>query len=336
MARIAINGFGRIGRSTLRAAWGRPGFEVVAINDLTDPATLAHLLQFDTNYGTWDHEVSSDKTHLKIGKTKIPVFAKKDPNELPWKKLKVDIVIESTGFFTSEEGARAHINAGAKQVVISAPAKGGDVPTFVFGANEKMVAKDEHVISNNASCTTNCVAPAMAILDAAFGVKKALMSTIHGYTGDQNLVDGPHRDLRRARAAAENLVPTSTGAAIAATEALPQLKNKFDGLSFRIPLSTVSLSDITLLLKKRVTVKQVNEAIKKACKSPRWKGIVAYEERPLVSSDYVGNPHSAIFDLELTRVVDGDLVKVVVWYDNEWGYANRLAEMAIFLSKRFK
>lgn len=336
MARIAINGFGRIGRSTFRAAWGKPGFNVVAINDLTDAETLAHLLKFDTNYGTWDKEVSSGKGYIQIGKKKIPVLAEKEPAKLPWKEKKIDIVIESTGRFVTEEASRAHIEAGAKRVVISAPAKGGHVPTFVLGANEKDAANDKSDIVNNASCTTNSSAPVMAIMDEAFGVKKAMLTTVHGYTSSQNLVDGPHKDLRRARAAAENIVPTSTGAAKATTETLTHLKNKFDGLAIRVPVPTISLSDITLLLKKKVTVEEVNNAIKKAVKKPRWKDIVAYEERPLVSSDYIGNPYSAIFDLDLTRVVDGDLVKVVAWYDNEWGYANRLAEMAIFLSKRFE
>lgn len=336
MARIAINGFGRIGRSTFKAAWGKPGFNVVAINDLTDAKTLAHLLQYDTNYGKWEKTVKAGKDYIQIGKTKIPVLSQKDPAGLPWAKMKIDVVIESTGFFRTEEAAHAHIDAGAKQVVISAPAKGGNVPTYVFGANEKDAMKGKTSIVNNASCTTNCTAPVAAIMESAFGVKKAMLTTIHGYTSTQNLVDGPHKDLRRARAAAENMIPTTTGAAIATTQTLPKLKNKFDGLSVRVPVPTVSMSDITFLLKKKVTVDQVNEAFKKAVRSPRWKGIVAVEKNPLVSSDFIGNPYSAIVDLDLTRVVDGDLVKIVAWYDNEWGYANRLAEMALFLAKRYK
>ncbi len=336
MSRIAINGFGRIGRCTLRAAWGKAGFSVVAINDLTDPATLAHLLKYDTNYGVWSEEVKAGKDYLQIGKEKIPVYGMRNPEELPWKDLQVDVVIESTGVFLTKELAEKHITAGARHVVISAPAKGGDVPTYVLGANEKGASTEKSKVINNASCTTNCTAPVVAILDAAFGVKKAMLTTVHGYTADQSLVDGPHKDLRRARAAAMNIIPTSTGAAQATAETLPSLKNKFDGLAIRVPVSTVSLSDITFVLKKKVTVEQVNEALKKAAKSPRWKGIVGFETAPLVSSDFKGSPYSSIVDAGLTRVVDGDLVKVVAWYDNEWGYANRLAEMAVFFGKRKK
>ncbi|MBU1126483.1 type I glyceraldehyde-3-phosphate dehydrogenase [Patescibacteria group bacterium] len=333
MARIAINGFGRIGRSTFKAAWGKPGFQVVAINDLTDAKTLAHLLQYDTNYGKWEVEVKAGKDYIQIGQQKIPVLSEKDPALLPWKELKVEIVIESTGHFVTEESASAHLTAGAKRVVISAPAKGGNVPTYVIGANDKQAKGNKSAVVNNASCTTNCVAPVMAIMDEAFGVKKAMLTTVHGYTSTQNLVDGPHKDLRRARAAAENMIPTSTGAAISTTETLPSLKNKFDGLAIRVPLSTVSVSDITLVLKKKVTAEDIEKVIKKATKLPRFKGIVTWTEEPLVSSDFIGNPYSAVIDLPMTRVVDGDLVKIFAWYDNEWGYANRLAEMAIFLAK---
>lgn len=336
MARIAINGFGRIGRSTFKAAWGKKGFEVVAINDLTDAKTLAYLLKYDTNYGKWDVPVRATRDYLIVGKKKIPVLAERDPADLPWQEMKVDIVIESTGRFVTEELASKHLTAGAKKVIISAPAKGGHVPTYVIGANAEKAAKDKSGVVNNASCTTNCVSPVMAIMDAAFGVKKAMLNTIHGYTSTQNLVDGPHKDLRRGRAAAENMIPTTTGAAKATTETLPQLKNKFDGIAIRVPLPTISLSDITMVLKKKVTVEEVNAAFKKAIKSPRFKGIVDVTDEPLVSSDFIGNPHSAIVDLDMTRVVDGDLVKVVAWYDNEWGYANRLAEFAIFLAKGFK
>ncbi|PIX61804.1 type I glyceraldehyde-3-phosphate dehydrogenase [Candidatus Uhrbacteria bacterium CG_4_9_14_0_2_um_filter_41_50] len=335
MARIAINGFGRIGRSTFKAAWGKRGFQVVAINDLTDAATLAHLLKYDSNYGKWEVPVASAKGMLIVAGKKIPVLSEKDPAALPWKKMKIDVVIESTGFFTTEEKASAHLDAGAKRVVLSAPGKGGHIPTYVLGANAEDIKNDKSGIVNNASCTTNCVAPVTAIMAQAFGVKKAMLTTIHGYTSTQNLVDGPHKDLRRARAAAINMIPTSTGAAIAVTETLPSLKNAFDGLSIRVPLSTVSISDITFLLSKKVTVAQVNRAIKKASTTPRFKNIVGVTEEPLVSSDFIGDPRSAIVDLDLTRVVDGDLVKVVAWYDNEWGYANRLAELAVMLVKRF-
>lgn len=336
MARIAINGFGRIGRSTFKAAWGKRGFNVVAINDLTDAKTLAHLLTYDSNYGKWDVPVRATKDALIVGKTKIPVLSQRDPSELPWADMKVDMVIESTGIFRTEESASAHLEAGAKRVVLSAPGKGGNVPTYVLGANGEKSAKDKAGVINNASCTTNCVAPVSALMDGAFGVKKAMMTTIHGYTATQNLVDGPHKDLRRARAAAMNMIPTSTGAAIATTETLPKLKNKFDGLAVRVPVPTVSISDITFVLKKKVTVDQITKAVKKACKSPRFKGIVGWSDKPLVSSDYVGNSYSAVIDLDLTRVVDGDLVKIVAWYDNEWGYANRLAELVLLSANAFK
>jgi glyceraldehyde 3-phosphate dehydrogenase len=335
MARIAINGFGRIGRQTFKAAWGKSGFKVVAINDLTDAATLAHLLQYDSNYGKWDQEVTAGKDYIKIGRTKIPVYAQKDPAALPWKKQRIDIVIESTGFFRTEDAAKAHIDAGAKKVLISAPAKGGDVPTYVFGANEKQAKSDKKVVSNNASCTTNCTAPVMAIMDEAFGIRHAMLTTVHGYTSTQRLVDGPHKDLRRARAAAVNMIPTTTGAATATAETLPSLRNKFDGMAIRVPIPTGSLSDITMVVKRKTTIEEISRVFKKAVKTSRYKGIVTVTEDPIVSSDIVGDPHSAIVDLGMTRVVDGTLVKIVAWYDNEWGYANRLAEMALFLAKAF-
>lgn len=327
MTRIAINGFGRIGRNTFKAGWAKKGFEVVAINDLTDAATLAHLLKHDSTYGTWDVSVSAVQGALIVGKKKIPIVSEKDPTQLPWKKHKVDVVLECTGRFTSEEGASQHLVAGAKRVIISAPAKGGDVPTHVIGVNEKKVSRGAKV-TNNASCTTNCIAPVAAIMQSAFGVKKAMMTTIHSYTADQVLQDGPHRDLRRARAAAQNIIPTSTGAAIATTETIPELKGIFDGISIRVPTPCVSLSDFTFLLKKKTSVKEVNEVLKKAAKHPTWKGILEVTEQELVSSDFIGNPASAIVDLPFTQVVDGDMVKILAWYDNEWGYSNRLAEMA--------
>lgn len=329
MARIAINGFGRIGRNTLRAGWGREGFDVVAINDLTDAATLAYLLKHDTNYGTWDVEITVAKGALVIDGQKIPVYAEKDPSALPWKKLKVDVVIESTGFFTTEEGSMAHIKAGAKRVVISAPAKGGNVPTYVLGVNHDNLAHEDAAILNNASCTTNSVAPVTEVIDRVFGIKKAMLTTVHGMTASQSLVDSPKKDLREGRAASENLIPTTTGAAIAVTQTLPQLVGKFDGLSIRVPVPTVSLSDMTFLLKKKVTKDQVNKALITASKSKRYMGILGVSDEPLVSSDYIGDPHSCVVDLALTNVVDGDLVKVVAWYDNEWGYANRLCELAL-------
>ena len=335
MPNIAINGFGRIGRNVFKAGFGKPGFNVVAVNDLTDTATLAHLLKHDTSYHAYDKTVRSGKNHLIVSGKKIDVLSERDPSALPWKGMKVDIVLECTGRFTNEEGASQHLKAGAKRVIISAPSKGGNVPTHVLGVNEKGAGKKSKII-NNASCTTNCIAPVAAIMGNTFGVKKAIMTTIHGYTADQNLQDGPHHDLRRARAAAMNIIPTTTGAAIATAETIPSLKGLFDGLSIRVPVPVVSLSDITFLLKKRVTVEEVNEVLKKAAKHPFYKGIVTVTNEPLVSSDFVGNPASAIVDLSLTRVVDGDLVKVVAWYDNEWGYSMRLAEMALHVAKEMK
>jgi glyceraldehyde 3-phosphate dehydrogenase len=329
---IAINGFGRIGRSAFKAGFGKPGFTIVAVNDLTDTKTLAHLLKHDTAYHDYDRKVSSDSQHVIVDGHKVRVYDKKDPRDLPWKALKVDVVLECTGRFTDLDGARQHLMAGAKRVIISAPAKGGGVPTHVMGVNEKS-AHTSPVI-NNASCTTNCITPVAAIIQDAFGIKKAMMTTVHGYTADQNLQDGPHKDLRRARAAAENIIPTTTGAALATTEALPELEGIFDGLAIRVPVPVVSLSDFTFLLKKRVTVEEVNRTLINASKLKRWKGIVEVTDEPLVSSDFVGSTASAIVDLGLTKVVDGDMLKVVAWYDNEWGYAHRLVEMALVTGKR--
>ncbi len=333
MIRVAINGFGRIGRNTLKAALGRlKELEFVAINDLTDTKTLAHLLKHDTNYGAYEKEVTYDEKNLYIDGKKIIVTAEKDPTKLPWKELKIDVVIESTGRFTDEKGASQHLAAGAKRVVLSAPAKGGEIPTYVLGVNGQDY-KGKAAIINNASCTTNCIAPVAAVMHAKFGVKKALMTTIHSYTADQMLQDGPHRDLRRARAAACNIIPTSTGAAIAVTETIPELKGLFDGLSLRVPTSVVSLSDFTFVLGRKTTVEEVNKAIKAACATKRFEGVMAWTEEELVSSDFIKNSYSSIVDLNLTQVVGGDLVKVVAWYDNEWGYSNRLAEMVARVGK---
>lgn len=333
--RVAINGFGRIGRNTFKASFGRlKNLEFVAVNDLTDTKTLAHLLQHDTSYGRYEHEVRFDDKNLIVGGKKIRVYAEKDPTKLPWAAEKIDVVLECTGRFTSEDGAGQHLAAGARRVIISAPAKGGNVPTHVLGVNPDGAGKPK--IINNASCTTNCIAPVAAIMHETFGVARALMTTVHGYTADQNLQDGPHKDLRRARAAAANIVPTSTGAAIAVTEAIPELKGLFDGLALRVPVPVVSLSDFTFLLKKKTTVEEVNAAFKKAAKLARWKGILDVSDEPLVSSDFVKNPFSAIVDLGLTKVIDGDFVKVVAWYDNEWGYSMRLGEMAELVGKALK
>jgi glyceraldehyde 3-phosphate dehydrogenase len=329
MIRIAINGFGRIGRQAFRVAWGRKGTRVAAINDLTDPKVLAHLLKYDSVFRAWDREVGFDEGHLIVDGHAVPIVAETDPAKLPWKQHKVDVVIESTGRFADRERASAHLAAGAKKVVISAPAK--DVPTVLMGVNHEDVKASDAIV-NNASCTTNSIAPVAQIMAEAFGVRKAMMTTVHSVTAEQNIVDGlppkMHPDLRRARAALTNMVPTSTGAAKAVTEALPDLKGKFDGLAIRVPTLDVSLSDFTFVLKKRVTPEEVNDAFRRAAATPRWNGILGMSEVPLVSSDFIGCPYSSVVDLEMTRVVDGDLVKVLAWYDNEWGYANRLVEMA--------
>ena len=336
MIRVAINGFGRIGRNTFKAGFGRlKNLDFVAVNDLTDTKTLAHLLKHDTSYGLYDHEVAHDERNVIIDGKKIRVYAEKDPTKLPWKELKIDVVVESTGRFTDEAGAGQHLTAGAKRVVISAPAKGGNVPTYVLGVNAQDYSGKAKVI-NNASCTTNCIAPVAAVIHAKFKVKRALMTTVHGYTADQNLQDGPHKDLRRARAAAANIIPTSTGAAIAVTETIPELKGLFDGLALRVPVPVVSLSDFTFLVEKKTSVEEVNRAIKDAAKQARFKNILAWTDEPLVSSDFVKNPYSAIVDLGLTKVIEGDFVKVVAWYDNEWGYSMRLAEMVEQIGKTLK
>lgn len=324
--RVAINGFGRIGRSAFKIAYERSDLEIVAINDLTDTKTLAYLLKHDSNYGTYDKKVEHDDDHIIVNGDKIKVTAEKDPAALPWDDMKVDLVIESTGRFTAKEDAELHIKAGAKRVVISGPTKSDGVDTIVLGANEDKLENASVVISN-ASCTTNSLGAVMAILDAEFGVEKSMLTTVHSYTASQVLQDAPAKDLREGRNAAENIVPTTTGAAIAVTLALPHLKGKFDGLSVRVPTPVVSISDVTVLFKRDVTVDEINDAFRKAAKDPFYQGILGVSEEPLVSSDYIGNSHSGIVDLLLTKVVDGNLAKVMVWYDNEWGYSNRLVEV---------
>lgn len=328
MIRVAINGFGRIGRSACKVAWGFPDLEIVAINDLASPDNLAYLLKHDTNYGAWDVEVSSKEHEIIIGSHAIPVFAEKDPAKLPWEKLNVDVVLECTGLFLTEELAMGHMRAGAKKVVLSAPAKEGDVPTYVRGVNCDGVSSDDHLIISNASCTTNCVAPVTAVMEEVFGVERAMLTTVHGYTASQSLVDAPKKDWREGRAAAENMVPTTTGAAKAVTKTIPSLEGKFDGLSIRIPLSTVSLSDMVFVLKRPTTKEEINATLERAATTDRFKGILGVSYEPLVSSDYCGDARSAIVDAELTSVIEGTLVKVVAWYDNEWGYAHRLVEIA--------
>lgn len=332
---IAINGFGRIGRNAFKIAFERDDLNIVAVNDLTDNKTLAYLLKYDSNYGTYQHDVSADDDGLTVNGKKIKVLAEKDPSALPWSDLGVDLVIESTGFFTDEEGASKHLTAGAKRVVISGPTKSDGVDTIVLGANDDKVGKATEVISN-ASCTTNSLGMVMAILDAEFGVEKSLLTTVHSYTASQALQDAPKKDLREGRNAAENIVPTSTGAAIAVTKALPGLAGKFDGISMRVPTPVVSISDVTALLSKDVTVEEINDAFKKAANEPYYQGILGVSEEPLVSRDYIGNSHSGTVDLPLTRVVGGNLVKVCVWYDNEWGYSNRLVELVADVGKHLE
>ena len=332
MVKVAINGFGRIGRNALKILLERRDAQVVAINDITDAKTLAHLLKYDSSYGTYDKKVSAGENSIIINSREIPVFAEKDPAKLPWKDLGVDVVIESTGFFTKPEDARAHIKAGAKKVVISAPAKGEGAKTVVLGVNEEVVEAGDEIISN-ASCTTNCIAPVMKVLEDEFGIDKAMMTTVHSYTGSQRLLDAPAKDLREARSAAENIVPTTTGASKAAALTIPTLAGKFNGLSVRVPTPVVSLSDITAILKRNTTIEELNELFKKTAKEPYYEGILDITEDELVSSDFIGDPHSCIVDLSLTDVVGGNMVKIVAWYDNEWGYSNRLVELTVDFGK---
>ena len=331
--RVAINGFGRIGRAAFKIALEKHELEVVAINDLADAKTLAHLLKHDTAYGRYRYDVTSEAGDIRVNGVVYPVFLEKDPLKLPWGDLKVDVVLECTGRFVDKDSSAQHITAGARKVVLSAPAKGGadDVKTFLMGVNDDTYA-GENVVSN-ASCTTNCLAPVAKVIQDTFGIEKALMTTVHSYTGDQNLQDSPHRDLRRARAAGQNIVPTTTGAAIAVTEVIPELSGRFDGLALRVPTVVVSITDFTFLLKRKTTVEEVNAALSAAAKSERMRGVLAVTEEQLVSSDFIGNPFSSIVDISLTKVVDGDFVKVVAWYDNEWGYSQRLVEMAILVGK---
>jgi len=323
---IAINGFGRIGRNAFKVAFDRSDCEVVAINDLTDTKTLAHLLKHDSNYGTYQHEVSYDESNIIVDGKPIKVLAEKAPSALPWGDYKIDVVIESTGFFVDPAKARAHIDAGARKVVISAPAKGDGATTIVLGVNEDQLETASDIISN-ASCTTNCITPVAAIIESNFGIEKAMMTTIHSYTASQRLQDAPAKDLREARSAAENIVPTTTGASIAAGQALPALQGIFGGLSVRVPTPVVSLSDFVIITKRKVTVEEVNDVFRKAASEPFYQGILATSDEPLVSSDYIGNSHSCIIDTSLTAVVAGNMLKVVAWYDNEWGYSNRLVEV---------
>ncbi|OWY25231.1 type I glyceraldehyde-3-phosphate dehydrogenase [Sphingobacteriales bacterium UPWRP_1] len=325
--KIAINGFGRIGRLVLRALLEKhaANVSVVAVNDLTDNPTLAHLFKYDTAHGKFNGTVTADDQYITINGTPIRALSVKDPLTLPWKELEVDLVLECTGIFTAKDKAAMHLTAGAKKVLISAPSK-GDVKTVVLGINDHELSADDTIVSN-ASCTTNCLAPMVKVLEEAFGMSQGLFTTVHAYTADQNLQDGPHKDLRRARAAALNIVPTSTGAADAVTKAIPKLKGKLTGVATRVPVITGSLTDLNCILEKPATVEEINAAFKKAAET-NLNGILQYSEEPLVSSDIVSNPYSCIFDAKMTICI-GNMVKVVGWYDNETGYSNRLAELAI-------
>jgi glyceraldehyde 3-phosphate dehydrogenase len=334
MVKVAINGFGRIGRNTFKVytEMENPNFEVVAINDLTDPSTLAHLLKYDSLFGKFEGTVEVKEDALVVDGKEIKIFAERDPENLPWKELGVDVVIESTGFFRTAESAGKHVKAGAKKVVISAPAKGEDI-TVVMGVNEKDYDPAKHNIISNASCTTNCLAPFSKVIDETFGIKNGLMTTIHSYTNDQSILDGPHKDLRRARAAAENIVPTTTGAAKAVALVLPQLKGKVNGMAMRVPTPTVSLVDVVFETEKPVTEEAVNAALKAAADG-ELKGILGYSDEPLVSRDFFKDSRSSIIDADSTMVTGENMVKIVSWYDNEWGYSSRLMDLVAYMVEK--
>ena len=330
--RVGINGFGRIGRNFFRTVQGYDEIEIVGINDLTDSFTLAHLLKYDSVHGKFNGEVSATEDGIVVNGKEIKVTAIKDPAQLPWKELEVDIVIEATGVFRDREGAGKHLQAGAKRVIITAPAKSPDI-TIVLGVNEEKYNPEEHYIVSNASCTTNCLAPIAKVLHNEFGIEKGYMVTVHAYTNDQRILDLPHKDLRRARAAAINIIPTTTGAAKAVGEVLPELKGKLDGTARRVPVADGSLVDLTVVVNKSTSVEEVNAKMKEYAEG-RMKGILEYCEDPIVSQDIVGNPHSSIFDALSTHVIEGNLVHVSSWYDNEWGYSCRLRDLALYMAEK--
>ena len=330
--RVGINGFGRIGRNIMRAAMGDSQLDFVAVNDLTNAATLAHLLKYDSILGNLDADISSKDDRISVGNEQFQVLSIKDPAQLPWKDLGVDVVFESTGLFTKREDAEKHIAAGAKKVVITAPAKKPDV-TVVLGVNSEAYDRAKHHIISNASCTTNCLAPVAKVIHEAFGIRKGWMTTVHSYTNDQQLLDLPHKDLRRARAAAMSIIPTTTGAAAAVGEVLPTLKGRLDGISLRVPTPNVSCVDLAVIVDKKTSKEEVNAAFKQAADGA-LKGILEYVEAPLVSIDFRGNPHSAMVDAPYTAVMDGDFLKVLAWYDNEWGYSSRCVDLLRFLVKK--
>jgi glyceraldehyde 3-phosphate dehydrogenase len=323
--KVGINGFGRIGRNIMRAALAHPDVDIVAVNDITDAATLAHLLKYDSVLGNLTVPVSASGDVIKVGSDQFKVLATKDPGQLPWKDLGVEVVFESTGKFTKRDDAAKHLAAGARKVIITAPATNPDV-TLVLGVNDGDYDGSKHHIVSNASCTTNCLAPLAKVVHESFGIKKAWMTTVHAYTNDQNLLDLPHKDMRRARAAAMSIIPTTTGAAKAVGEVLPALKGKIDGMAMRVPTPNVSVVDLVALVEKKATGEEVNAALKAAADGP-LKGIMQFVTEPLVSIDFRGNPHSSIIDAAYTKVMDGDFVKVMAWYDNEWGYSSRCVDL---------
>lgn len=333
MVKIGINGFGRIGRSVLRAAFTRDDIEVVGINDLTDNKTLAHLLSYDSVHGRFDGTVEATEDALIVNGKSIRATAERDPTKLPWKELGAEVILECTGVFRTREKAALHLEAGASHVLLSAPAKGDVDLTVVMGVNDDLVDASKHKIISNASCTTNCLAPVAKVLNDAFGIESGLMTTIHAYTTTQAILDAPIGDLRRGRAAAMSMIPTTTGAAKAVTLVLPELEGKLDGMAVRVPTPNVSLVDLTVTVSKETTVEEVNNAVKEAAEGP-LKGILAYVDEPLVSVDFVGNPHSSSLDADLTRVQDGKLVKILSWYDNEYGYSCRLLDLAALVGKQ--
>lgn len=330
--RVAINGFGRIGRNFFRASKGYNEFEIVAINDLTDAKTLAHLLKYDSVHGIFNADVKAGDGSITVDGKELKVFAVTEPENLPWKDLRVDIVIEATGIFVDRPSAARHLDAGAKWVIISAPAKEPDA-TVCMGVNEETIDPSKHKVISNASCTTNCLAPVAKVVHNEFGIVKGLMTTIHSYTNDQRILDLPHKDLRRARAAALNMIPTTTGAAKAVGLVLPELKGKLNGMAIRVPTPNVSIVDLVVELAKEVTVEEINAALKKAADGP-MKGILQYSEAPLVSSDLNGNAHSSIVDATLTMVLEKKMAKILAWYDNEWGYSSRLRDLILYIIKR--
>jgi glyceraldehyde 3-phosphate dehydrogenase len=329
--KVGINGFGRIGRNVFRTAIGNPEIEFVAVNDLTTPATLAHLLKYDSILGNLPHEITATEDSIVVDGKKIKVFAQRDPAALDWASVGAEVVVESTGFFTDAEKAKAHLGSTVKKVIISAPASNEDI-TIVLGVNDDKYDAAKHHVISNASCTTNCLAPVVKVLHDTFGIETGLMNTIHSYTNDQVVLDAPHKDLRRARAAALSMIPTSTGAAKALKLVIPEMDGKLDGFSIRVPTPTVSVVDLTFTAAKPISIKTINEAIKSAADG-KMKGILQYTEEELVSVDFRGNPHSSIFDSKLTKAL-GNTAKVISWYDNEWGYSNRVKDLVLFLAKK--